>query len=44
MLGLRNDAHFTDSLRCSPTAMGRAFAREKGLGEYEEEFAKGASS
>ncbi|KPV73265.1 uncharacterized protein RHOBADRAFT_65418 [Rhodotorula graminis WP1] len=23
-------------------AMGRAFAREKGLGEYEEEFAKGA--
>jgi len=21
--------------------MGRAFAREKGLGEYEEEFAKG---
>jgi len=24
--------------------MGRAFAREKGLGEYEEEFAKGASS
>lgn len=25
-----------------PTAMGRAFAIEKGLGEWEEEFAKGA--